>query len=150
MIKYIETLIGFSEVPDEISLCINLTNCPIKCSKCHSSYLQQDIGDELTKEKLIELINKNKGITTVCLMGGDNDPDSITVLARVIQQQGLKSAWYSGRDSIGNIKYLDYIKIGPYIEEYGPLNKNTTNQKFYKIINNKLQLITDKFWKGIQ
>ena len=36
MLKYSNYEITFAEVPDEISLCINLTNCPHKCIGCHS------------------------------------------------------------------------------------------------------------------
>ena len=28
MLKYVDTLVTFSEIPDEISLCINVSNCP--------------------------------------------------------------------------------------------------------------------------
>jgi len=31
----------------------------------------------------------------------------------------------------GIMEYLDYIKLGPYKEEFGPINKNTTNQRLY-------------------
>ena len=30
-----------------------------------------------------------------------------------------------------NIKLLDYIKIGPYIKEFGGLDSKITNQRFY-------------------
>ena len=77
MLKYVETFIGLREIPDEIALCINLSLCPNHCKGCHSSYLAKDIGEELTFEKLQELIKQNKGITTIALLGGDNDPDTI-------------------------------------------------------------------------
>ena len=46
----------------------------------------------------------------------------------------LKFAMYSGATEMNPFlsKILDYYKIGPYIEEKGPLNKKTTNQVFYK------------------
>ena len=31
MLKFINTLVGLREVPDEISLCINITGCNNKC-----------------------------------------------------------------------------------------------------------------------
>lgn len=58
MLKYIETAVVFSEIPDEISLDINITNCPYRCPGCHSAYLQQDIGSDLTTDKIDELIKK--------------------------------------------------------------------------------------------
>ena len=50
-----------------------------------------------------------------------------------------------------NIKNFDYIKIGPYLKDKGPLSDKNTNQKMYKIIHftgmNSLKDITYKFWK---
>ena len=56
MLKYSNYEITFAEIPDEISLCINLTNCPHRCVGCHSPWLQKDNGTPLT---YIELVNKN-------------------------------------------------------------------------------------------
>ena len=81
MLKYVDTLVSFSEIPDEISLCINISNCPYNCIGCHSPYLKKDIGENLTIEKLDELITKNRGISCVCFMGGDSDPVYINRLA---------------------------------------------------------------------
>jgi anaerobic ribonucleoside-triphosphate reductase activating protein len=64
-------MITFSEFPDEIALCINITNCPFHCPGCHSPELWEDIGTELTKEELSKLIESNKGITLVGFMGGN-------------------------------------------------------------------------------
>lgn len=137
MLKYVDTLVSFQEVPDEISLCINISNCPNNCVGCHSSYLAEDIGEELTIEELSKLIIKNKGITCVCLMGGDNDPKQVNTLAKSIKTlYPYKVAWYSGNTNVSskiNINNFDYIKLGPYIEEFGPLNNPKTNQRFYKI-----------------
>ena len=60
--KYVDTLVSFAEFPKEISLCINISNCPCHCKGCHSSYLAEDIGEVLNKDYLFELINKNNGI----------------------------------------------------------------------------------------
>ena len=43
---------------------------------------------------------------------------------------------------------IQRIKLGPYIEELGPLNSKTTNQRFYKIEEGKLVDITNLFWKS--
>ena len=141
MLKYVNTMVTFSEVPDEISLCIEISNCPCHCGGCHSAYLAEDIGKPLVGMVLREdLINKNKGITCVAFMGGDSDPESINNLAEYIKTwpglEHLKVAWYSGRQELSkeiDLKNFDYIKLGPYIEELGPLNSKTTNQKFYKV-----------------
>ena len=153
MIKYVNTMVTFSEVPDEISLCIEISNCPCHCKNCHSSYLAQDIGTELTFNEVRKLIKKNSGISCIALMGGDAEPDKINTLASfIINHYGsIKVAWYSGRQELSkeiNLENFDFIKLGPYIEELGPLNSKTTNQKFYKIEENKLIDITNLFWKG--
>ena len=137
MLKYVDTLVTFSEVPDEISLCINISNCQCHCKNCHSPYLAEDIGEELNSRSLKELINNNKGITCISFMGGDSNPSDIDALAQWVKiNYPLKVTWYSGKQELGkeiNLKNFDYIKLGPYIEELGPLNSKTTNQKFYKV-----------------
>lgn len=140
MLKYVDTKITFAEVPDEISLCIEISNCPCHCKGCHSPYLAEDIGEELTCEKLKELIQTNNGITCIAFMGGDNDPMDICSLARYIKlfYPNIKVAWYSGRQELPKhflLEEFDYLKLGPYIEELGPLTSKTSNQTFYKVEN---------------
>ena len=139
MLKYVNTMVTFSEVPDEISLCIEISNCPCRCKNCHSSYLAEDIGEELTFKALDTLIKNNNGITCVAFMGGDAEPIGINILASYVKEYypNIKTAWYSGRQELSDaicLKHWDYIKLGPYIEELGPLNSKTTNQKFYEVI----------------
>lgn len=151
MLKYVETLVTFSEFPDEISLCINISNCPNACVNCHSSYLKEDIGTILDYKELDKLIQKNHGITCIGFMGGDRDPSEINKLAKYIKDNyNLKIGWYSGSETLSNkidVRLFNFIKIGPYIEKYGPLNKRTTNQRMYENINGNLDDITYKFWK---
>lgn len=154
MLKYVDTMITFSEVPDEVSLCVNISNCPCLCKGCHSSYLSDNVGKPLTCEEICRLIEKNKGISCVSLMGGDADHKEINGLAFYIKSiyEGLKVCWYSGREELDsdiNVDNFDYIKLGPYKEECGPLNSRSTNQKFYKIENGKLIDITYRFWKKL-
>ena len=160
MLKYVNTMVTFSEVPDEISLCIEISNCPCHCKNCHSSYLAEDIGEELTLEKIYKLIDNNEGITCICFMGGDSSPKEIDMFARCIKDlYDIKVAWYSGKQELSkdiNLKWFDFIKLGPYIEELGPLNSKTTNQRMYKVAYNhyddgtsgyELEDITYKFLK---
>lgn len=161
MLKYVDTKVTFAEVPDEISLCINLSGCPHHCEGCHSSYLQEDIGEELNKEELKELVEANPGISCVCFMGGDNDIPWLGTLAQYVKNRyELKTAWYTGlkfRPQLDRpiCQYFDYIKSGPYIERYGPLTNPKTNQRFYtkgtsmKKMDADLHMwydTTDKFW----
>lgn len=151
MIKYTETEVTFQEVPDEISLCINISNCPCHCDGCHSSHLAYDIGAELTTERLSFLISSHSGISCVSFMGGDANPKDINGLASFVKTnfKDLKVCWYSGREVLSkdiNLNNFDFIKLGPYIKQLGPLNNKGTNQKFYKVKNNQLEDITNKFW----
>lgn len=157
MVKYYSTSIVFEEIPDEVTLAIEITNCQGHCEGCHSPWLREDIGEELTPERLNELIDKNEGITCVCFMGEGNDIIGLLDLALIVAQRGLAAALYSGRpeveEELGAV--FTYIKVGPYIEEFGPLNKETTNQRLYKVkhevkgdnLNLDFEDITYKFWK---
>lgn len=162
MLKYVDTKIVFQEIPDEVTLAINISNCPCHCKNCHSPYLAEDIGEPLIYKDthnnrtvincnpLSELIEANKGITCVCLMGGDSNPEYINILGKTIKCHKLKSAWYSGKQELSkdiNLEFFDFIKLGPYIEELGPLSSRTTNQRFYKVSDGELINITSKFWK---
>ena len=86
MLKYVDTLVGFAEIPDEITLCINISNCPCHCEGCHSPYLSQDIGEPLDLQHLTDLIDSNKGITCVCIMGGDANPSEVDDIAQDIKE----------------------------------------------------------------
>ena len=147
--KYLDTMITFSEFPDEIALCINISNCPFHCPGCHSPELWEDIGTKLNKGELSKLIESNKGISCVGFMGGK--PDLINTLAAFVKNEyKLKVGWYWGGETIPkeiNPKNFDYIKIGPYKKELGGLDNSNTNQRFYKIENGQLIDWTYKFWK---
>jgi anaerobic ribonucleoside-triphosphate reductase activating protein len=160
MVKYYNAMVVFEEIPDEITLAINITNCPCHCKGCHSEFLWEDKGILLTTEELDSLIDKNDGITTVCFMGGDAEPELINALAEYVHEvKHLKVGWYSGRDSYYkniDFNWFDYIKLGHYDENLGGLNKRTTNQRLYKLKHEVLddgvkkidfEDITSKFWK---
>ena len=155
MLKYVNTKITFAEIPDEISLCIEISNCPCHCEECHSPYLADDIGEPLDLQHLTNLIDTNKGITCVCIMGGDANPSEVDDIAQDIKEYypNLKVGWYSGRDYISkdiNLENFNYIKYGHYDENKGPLNSKTTNQVMLEIdvVGNKVfkKDITSKFW----
>lgn len=164
MLKYVNWDIVFQEVPDEVTLAINISNCPCHCRECHSSYLALDVGkplawwverskDEDSIDTSIEdILNQVEAITCVGLMGGDAEPELVNMLASEIQHNyNLKTAWYSGRVELSdkiNLGNFNYIKLGPYIPERGPLNNRNTNQRFYQVVNETLLDITYKFWKS--
>lgn len=156
MLKYVDTKIVFAEIPNEITLAINISGCPCNCKGCHSSYLAGDIGERLDFDSLNKVINTNTGVTCISFMGGDVNSSNVNILAEFIRAKypELKVAWYSGRQELSEdieLMNFDYIKLGPYIEEFGPLNSKTTNQRMYKVVkqndNYELVDITNKFWK---
>lgn len=163
MIKYVDTKVVFQEIPDETTLAINISNCPCHCKGCHSSYLAEDIGTPLDEDSLVELLLNNKGITCIAFMGGDSDPEYINWLASIMRDMNdsepgnwadVKIAWYSGRQELSpdiDLRNFDYIKLGPYIEEKGPLSSRTTNQVILQIDNSCgrsiVKDITSRFWK---
>ena len=153
MIKYLETLVTFAEIPDEITLCINITNCPCNCNGCHSSYLSKDIGEELNNDVLDKLISDNSGISCIAFMGGDSSPKEINDLAKYVKDKySISIAWYSGRQELSkdiNLDNFDYIKLGPYIKEFCPLTSKTTNQRLYQYGKFFSDYTIDKCWRDI-
>lgn len=135
MIKYISQALTFAEVPDEVSLCLNITNCPHQCRGCHSPFLQQDTGRDLLASLPALLQKYGNDITCVCLMGEGKDPDALTEALWYIRDQGFKTCLYTGKVCSSGlpVDLLDYLKVGPYIESLGGLDKPTTNQRMYKI-----------------
>lgn len=156
--KYVDTAIVFDEVPDEITLAINISGCPCNCEGCHSSYLAEDTGVPLDYETIKGLIEKNRGITCLCFMGGDAHPEGINYFSKRLREDypSLKIAWYSGRQELAEEIDLDnfnFIKLGPYVKERGPLTEPTTNQRFYRVIHTEVPSVilveeTHRFWKN--
>lgn len=148
-LKYRGYSIVFQEVPDEISLAINISGCPYKCEGCHSRYLWEYKGRYL-RDDLEAIISKYDGITCVCFMGGDQNPDELNSFIDYVHSQGLKVCLYTGKDIVpDNIYNLDYIKIGHYSKDFGGLDSPTTNQKFYRVKNQEYIDLTFKFRKEI-
>ena len=150
MLKFHNYDIVFQEIPDEVTLAVNISNCPNRCIDCHSPYLQEDTGEELTESVLSAMLEKyGNAVTCVCFMGGDGSSDEVLRLAKFARQFHKKTAWYSGKSELYDnaLSCFDYIKLGEYVKELGGLNSSTTNQRFYKIENESMVDITEQFWK---
>lgn len=137
MLKYLYCKEIFAEVPGEITLGISISGCLIHCKGCHSRDLWEDKGTPLTIEELQRLLATHKGITCLCILGGESDVDSLIELFMYAHKR-IKTAWYCGldmipKDKLGIINFLDFLKIGHYDQELGGLTSPTTNQRFYKI-----------------
>lgn len=143
--KYCETAIVFAEIPDEITLAINISNCPHRCDGCHSSYLQQNVGEYLTFDTLDKLILDHPDATCICFMGGDNDHASIIELIYYINfvYPKLKVGMYSGDDIIDYtlLKKLDYYKYGSYKKDLGGITSRTTNQILFRRTGDQIQRV---------
>lgn len=153
MLKFVDYDIVFQEIPDEVTLAINISNCPNRCVGCHSPFLWDDVGAVLDFEVLKLLLDKyGSAATCLSFMGGDGDLNSLFDLARWLRKNSsLKIAWYSGKETLPDgfdASLFDYVKIGPYVEQNGCLKSKTTNQRLYKILDNgELEDITSRFWK---
>ncbi len=159
MLKYATHDIVFQEFPDEVTLAVNLSLCPNNCKGCHSAYLRTDTGEELTRERLAALLADYAGeITCVGLMGGDNDPAAVAALLSWVKDEygdGLRTGWYSGRQEPPagfTPSAFDYVKLGPYRPELGPLSSETTNQRMYRVSHPSGELtdITSRFRKKVR
>lgn len=147
MVKFYNYDIVFQEIPNKVSLALNITNCQNNCKGCHSPYLNKDTGEELTIHKLASLIKNNIGVNCVVFMGEGNDKQSLLNLIMFVKEFGVEVGLYSGRDEIDvtYLNLLDYYKIGSFCQEKGGLKSKNTNQKFYKIENKTLIDLTYKF-----
>lgn len=152
MLRFHNYDIVFQEIPGEVTLAINISGCPNRCKGCHSPHLWDDVGEVLDENVLAILIEKyGNAITCVCFMGGDSEPNEVERLANYIREttdQRIKTAWYSGKQNLPEScsqNNFDYIKLGAYMEELGGLDSAETNQRLYKITNEKMIDITSHF-----
>lgn len=152
-LKYLGYSIVFQEVPDEVTLAINISGCPHRCEGCHSQYLWEYEGNFISND-LLSIVEKYKSlITCVCFMGGDQNLNELYRLMKTVKLLNLKVALYTGASDPHTLGYamslpVDYIKYGPYIEQYGALDSPTTNQVMLKRNDDKWKDITYKFQKG--
>ena len=124
--KYVNSSIVFQEIPDEVTLAINISNCPCRCPGCHSPYLWADTGSELTTDAIDSFMEEyGSDITCIAFMGGDAEPETVDKLSAYIHRTypTIKTAWYSGRTQLSPLvdpSNLDYYKLGPYLPHHQP------------------------------
>lgn len=141
MLKYHNIQLVFQEVPDEITLAINITGCPHHCDGCHSPWLQKDEGTILDELTIDSIMSGQDGFTCICFMGGDGDKITLNRLAKYIKDKysNIKVAWYSGDDRLSdeiNLANFDYWKDGHYDKTKGGLDSKRTNQHLFRIKDN--------------
>ena len=150
-LKYLGYSIVFQEIPEEVTLAINVSGCPHRCEGCHSKYLWEYKGEYLTDD-FTSIVNKYTDlITCVCFMGGEQNDLELIEMCSMAHKLGFKTALYTGCDSIQELSFdlvanLDYIKVGHYDKQCGGLDNINTNQRMFKW-ENKWKDITYMFWR---
>lgn len=149
MLKYVPgmTNVVLEEIPDKVTLAVEISNCQGSCIGCHSPFLKTDIGEELTTVAVANLIRNNFGVNCFLLLGEGRDPEAVLGIARFVRSNypNMEVALYSGRTEVEDEIWeaFDYVKVGPYIEALGPLNNPKTNQRLY----HHKEDITAVFWR---
>ena len=132
--------IVFQEVPNEISLSFSIAGCPNNCKNC--SWKNCDKKESLLdKDLYLSFLNKYKSLATcVLFLGGEWVKETLIDFLKTAKDYGYKTCLYTGKNDVSNeIKeQLDYLKVGPYIEELGGLASEKTNQKFIDLKTNKI------------
>lgn len=140
--RYSGLQIVFQEIPNEISLAIHFTGCPLRCKGCHSNDLwNSKQGVDLDASKFEQLItNYSKYISCVVFMGGEWQLSLLLDFIYISKKNKKKTALYTGLEinEIPNalIKNLDYLKYGPFVPELGGLNSKITNQRLIDLTTN--------------
>ena len=136
MLKYVPqmTSVVMEEIPDRVTLAVDISNCPGHCEGCHSPFLRKDIGEPLTASVIDTLVRDNFGVNCFLFLGEGRDPSALLQLAAHARSLGLAVALYSGRQEVEDAIWaaFDYVKVGPYRPECGPLNRRSTNQRLYR------------------
>lgn len=146
------------EVPDEIAVAFNITDCPHRCDGCHSQDLWSYTGEPfaLMFQQILDSLTYTGGVTCVCFMGGEWRPRELIYCARLAHKLGFKVCLYTGADSLKVIdgqllQHLDYIKFGSWQRDHGPLSDPNTNQRMFKLRDDQNRPavfdITHKFQK---
>ena len=143
------TSVVLEEIPDRVSLAVDISNCRGNCTGCHSPFLKGDIGEELTPAVIDRLVGENWGVNCFLFLGEGQDLQTLLSLAAHVRSLGLEAALYSGREEVEAELWqaFDYLKVGPYRPECGPLNSPTTNQRLYRLAGGVRTDITSRFWK---
>lgn len=148
MLKVYDSAVTFGEFPNEISICLNISNCPGTCELCSEPWLRQDVGELLTEEVIQKYIDSHLDCSLFGIMGGDRDHKDIIRIAQYVHSHSnMKVGVYSGLDYIDLelASYVDCYKIGRWIPPKGPEDKwyETNNGVLQFPWSNQLYFIKD-------
>lgn len=144
MLKYYNKMVVLQEVPGEISVSFAIAGCPHNCKNCSwANTINKLPQKELTDEKYISQLEKYKNYATCILfMGGNWEKEDLIHKLKLAKKYGFKTCLYTGDvlEHVDNniLENLSYVKVGPYIENLGGLDKPTTNQRFIDLVNKKV------------
>lgn len=157
-----KTGITLAEMPNYISHYIQLADCSIRCPMCHSKELWGSTH-RVSLDSIYNIAeeNVNKGADMIIIFGDINNGISsmdllcltnrLKKLSPICIYSGASTILESLGDYIGYIlDNISFLKLGAYKEEFGGLNKKTTNQRMYKVEDEGLKDITATlFWKDV-
>lgn len=140
--KYLTEQIVFQEIPNEISLAFEITNCPRRCPGCHTPELQGDCGHVLTEQIFKQICEKYSAhdgkylFSCVLFLGGEQHKEELMHMLRICKEEGIKTALYTGASEIDVdfVNVLNYVKLGEYNETLGGLDSPKSNQMLFEII----------------
>lgn len=152
-LKYYTKQVVFQEVPDEVSLSFSIAGCPHNCNGCSwKNTLSSLSTTELTDEKYEKMLNHYKGLATcVLFLGGEWNKEDLQKKLSLAKSFGFKTCLYTGLEmnqiDESILTDLDYIKVGPYVEQLGGLCSKNTNQKFIDLKNK--EVLNNRFIREI-
>ena len=165
MLKFKDSYIVFEEIPDRVSLAVNITNCQNNCIGCHSPELRLNNGEELTEGIIDKLIKENYGIDCFLFMGEGKDRGRLLELAKYIKAKKMNIWCYTGftfeslmalaKDNPKIIEFLKTIDVlidGPFVLEkksYDCIFRGSTNQRIIdskNSVKNKRVVLVDKYY----
>jgi len=142
--KFLSYDIVFQEIPDEVTLAINISNCPNCCEDCHSPHLRENTGEELTENVISGLLEKyGNAVTCVCFMGGDCSPEEVLKLACFVRKLPQKNANDAKKHKLAQIKNKSIL----YIPDY-KLYSFCDNLRFLRYLRSEMPKYKTAWYSG--
>lgn len=137
--------IGFSEIPNNISVLFYAQGCKHHCLGCHNEELWEFSGGTYyTDDDIRKKMEKYKNVCNwVCWLGGDAvfQPKRLVEISNICKEMGFKVALYTGfKKSELDAEILDCIDVlvdGKWDSTLGGVESDTTNQRVFKKCENK-------------
>ena len=75
------TSVVMEEIPDMVTLAVDISNCTGLCEGCHSPFLRRDVGAELTPHAVESMLSANFGVNCFLFLGEGNDHAALLDMA---------------------------------------------------------------------